>query len=499
VSSLGDDVLGDDALIPAPGDDAAPARSAGTLVMRGGALRVGSYIASTALSIISSAVLIRHLGVTEYGQYFTAFSLVTIVGAITDAGMTMLGVREYAIRGGEERAAMLRALLGLRLALTFAGVIFAVVFAVLASYDGDLLLGTALAGLGLLGTVLSATYTIPLAADLLIGRLAALDFARQVSTVVLIVVGVAVGAGVVPLLAIPLPVSIGVLVATIAVVRGRMPLRPSAELSGWGALLRITAPFVFAVSVGTLYLYIASVVVPLVTSDAQTGYFGASFRVFIVMTAVPGTLISTAMPLLARAAQDDRERLAYALQRLFEVAVLLGIAFVLATTLGSRVAIGLVAGLPAFEPAVGVLRVQGVALLASFLLATWGYALISLHRHRALLVANAIGVVTSVGMVLALAPRHGAQGASWATVAGDATLATCYLVALSRHDRSLLPDPTVLLKGLAAGGAGLGAALLLDLGVVPRTLLALVVYGVLVVALRAIPPEFRAWLPARLR
>jgi O-antigen/teichoic acid export membrane protein len=477
-----------------PPADVLDTTQAGPLVIRGGVLRIAAYAAGTGLTVLSAAVLIRYLGSSDFGRYVTIMSLVTIVGAVTEAGMTNLGVREYATLG-ERRDELMRVLLGLRLALTAVGVVFAVAFAVVAGYGGDLVVATALAGAGLFFGVLQATYTVPLSTHLLVGRVSALELAKQVLTVIIIVALVAAGAGLVPLLAVPLPVGLILAVATAWMVRHRMPLLPGADAREWARLLRITASFALATAVGTIYIYLAVVMLSLVSTDAETGQFGAAFRVFIVLAAVPGLLVTTAFPLLARAARDDRERLRYALQRLFDTSLVLGSAFALATVIGAPVAIDVVAG-DEFEPAVDVLRVQGVAMLASFLLATWGFALISLHLHRELLLANLGALVVSATLVLVLGSTEGAQGAAWATLAGESVLAAGYLVGLAHGRRDLLPSPRTLPRVAiaAAGGAAIGFT---GLPALPTALAALVVFTALALWLRAVPAELIAWARER--
>jgi O-antigen/teichoic acid export membrane protein len=464
---------------------------AGPLVIRGGALRVGAYAVGTGLSVLSAALLIRHLGTSDFGRYVTIVSLVTIVGAVTEAGMTNLGVREYATRA-EGRDELMRVLLGLRLILTAAGVAAAIAFAALAGYGEELVIGTALAGAGLFFAVLQATYTVPLSTYLLVGRVSALELAKQALTVIFIVALVAAGAGVLPLLAVPLPVGLALAVATAWMVRHKMPLLPAFDARESARLLRVTASFALATAVGTVYIYLAVVLLSLVSSDAETGQFGAAFRVFIVLAAVPGLLVTTAFPLLARAARDDRERLGYALQRLFETSLVLGTAFALGTIIGAPVAIDIVAG-DEFEPAVDVLRVQGLAMLASFLLATWGFALISLHLHRELLLANLSALLVGAILVFVLGSAEGAQGAAWATLAGECVLAAGYLVGLVRGRRELAPRawvvPRVALA--AAAGAAVGVS---GLPALPAALAAVATFSILVLAVRAVPPELLAWV-----
>ncbi len=57
----------------------------------------------------------------DVGRYITALSLVAIVGAFSDLGLTAVGVRELAMRPPQERAALARDLLGLRITLTLLG------------------------------------------------------------------------------------------------------------------------------------------------------------------------------------------------------------------------------------------------------------------------------------------------------------------------------------------------------------------------------------------
>ena len=98
----------------------------------------------------------------ESGQYVTVVSLIGIAQGLTDVGISALGVRELSTRDAAGRAALMRTLLGVRLVMTTLGVIGAVVFAVLAGYPGAMVLGTALAGVGLIVQNLQSTFAIDL-------------------------------------------------------------------------------------------------------------------------------------------------------------------------------------------------------------------------------------------------------------------------------------------------------------------------------------------------
>ena len=461
--------------------------TAGGRVIRGSILRAGGYLAGVLLSAVSAAVMIRHLGVVDWGRYVTVISLMTIVGGIGEAGTTSIGVREYATQTGRERETLLRSLVGLRFALTAAGIVVAVVFTLAADYPSTVVAGTGLAGVGLLLTVAQQTYAVPLTATLRLGVVAALDLLRQAATVVAAVLLVVAGARLLAFLAIPIPVGVVVGAATVWLVRRQMPLRPAFDAAVWRRVLGWTLAYSAAAAVATVYVSITVVLTSLLASDTETGYYGASFRIFSVLAAIPLLLVGSAFPVVARAASNDRDRLSYVVQRLFEIAVIFGMWMTIVTVLGAQFVIDVVAGAK-FDPAVPVLQIQGVALIGTFLSVTWGTTLLSLHRHTTLLVTNVVGLATSIGLTFALVPTLGAKGAAIATLVGELVLAALYMGVLFVRDR-LAVSITVVPVVLAAAGAAFALALVPGLSGIALVAAATVAYFVILFAFRALPVE----------
>jgi O-antigen/teichoic acid export membrane protein len=207
-----------------------------------------------------------------------------------------------------------------------------------------------------------------------------------------------------------------------------------------------------------------------------------------VVAAIPWIVTSSGFPILARAASNDAQRLRYALQRLFDVAVLLGGAIVVVGIAGASFAIAVVAG-PDFEQSVGVLQILVVSLLMTFLVATWSSALLSLSQYRKILWANVGALATTAILSPALIAPLGPEGAAIATVAAETALALGYLIALGRSDRSLVPHVRTVARLLP--GAALAAAFGL-LAPLPSVVEAFVCGGLYLAgafALRAVPQE----------
>ncbi|MHB1810002.1 MAG: oligosaccharide flippase family protein [Solirubrobacteraceae bacterium] len=473
--------------------DVLDSSAAGGLLIRGGVLRLASYVGIVALSVLSAALLTRHLGVARFGRYTTVLSLVGVVAAITDAGMSTIGTREFAVRSGADRDALMRDLVGLRIALTMVGVLLAAAFALAAGYDASLLAGTVLASLATVALVIQHTYTIPLTTALRLGALSTLELGRQVLMVAGIVALVLVGSGLLPLLSLTLVVNVLLIGPTALLARRQIALKAGARPRHWARLLRVTLAYSLATAVGTIYIYTAQILTSLVAGSHQSGLFAASFRVFIVAGAVPGLLVSGALPVLARAARDDRERLAYAVRRIFDVTLVLGVAAALGTLGGAHFIIAVVGG-PRYAGSAAVLRIQGLALVASFPLAGWSFALLSLKRYRGLLVANAIAFATTCCLTLLLASADGADGAALATRVSESVLGFASLFVLVKANRELRPRFAIVAKvGLAAAPAA-AIAVFLDIASLGRTLVALAVYAALILATRAVPEELLALL-----
>lgn len=473
-----------------PDRDVLDTPAAGPVALRGSALRSGSYLAAVALSLASAPLLVRHLGVVDFGRYVTVVSLMNLVAGVTEGGLNAIALREYATLEPAKRPGAMRSLLGIRLALSVAGVSVGIAFALAAGYDSPLLVGAIGAGVGVVLQAIQSLLTVPLQASLRFGATAALDLGRQVVTVVLIVVGVLAGAGLVPFLWVTVPAGAVVLAVTAGLVRGETPLRPSWSPTGWWPLLRDTLPYTAAVAVNVVYFRVTILVMSIEATARQTGYFATSFRVVEVLLGVPALVIGAAYPILARSARDDAARFVYAMNRILDLAVVFGAWIAMNLVVGAHLAIRILAGDKA-EPAVAVLRIQGIALVATAVAVAAGYALLTDRRHAPMLWANLASLVVAVGLTLALVPGSGAHGAAWATLSAEMVLA-CVLLAVLLARRGELAHglrgaPVVL--AIAGAGVLLGWRTGLPDGV--GLVVANAVFLAGLVVFRRFPPEVR--------
>jgi O-antigen/teichoic acid export membrane protein len=467
--------------------------AAGPAAMRGGALRVGGYIVGALLSLISASLLFRHLGRTNAGHYVAALSLVAIVGAFSDLGLTAVGVRELSTRPESERWPLARDLLGLRIALTLLGATVVTVIGWVI-YSPTIGFGVALACVGLLLQATQDNFALPLLVGLRLGSVAALDLSRQLLSVALTIALVLAGATLVWFLGMSIPVGAVLVVVTALLVRHTRTLTPTFSWARWRKFIAPVLPYSAAVAASALYFRVSILLVSVLSSNLQLDYFGISFRIIEVLTLIPGLLVSSAFPIFARAARDDHERLGYALGRVFDVSVIVGAWVAVSIAVGAPLAIAVVGG-PKFAAAVPVLAIQGVALGAMFVSLVWANGLLSLGLFRLIFVINSSALLLNALLVSLLVPLDGARGAAIATAIAEIAAVVVQATAVVRGRPQLRPSLRVLPYVALASAAGLIPLALTGIPVIGRIVISTALFGAVVLLTRTLPAELLDLVP----
>jgi O-antigen/teichoic acid export membrane protein len=476
--------------------DVLRAPDTGARVVRGSALRGGGYVAGVLLVAAASVLLLRYLGVAEFGRYVTVMALIGIVSGVTDAGLTAIGNRELAVSPpGERRRRLLANLVTLRLAITPVGVLLATAFALVAGYEPTMVKGTLLAGAGLVLVNTQATLMLPLSVELRNARLTVAELLKQVGTVVGIATLVIAGASLLPFFAIQIGVGALIVVATPAIVGRDWWPGMRADRDTLRMLFVEALPMAAALALNVIYFRALVIVASLVSTATETGYVATSFRIFEVLLGIPTIVLGVALPVLSAAATEDTPRLGYVLQRMSEVGLATAALLAVLLLIAADPIIRLLGG-SQYADAAPVLRIQGFALLGLFLGQAWQLGLVAIRQQRSVAIANGIALVAVLVLGLTLIPAVGAEGAGIAAVVAETLLAAILYFMLRRHKRAATPSLGFAWKVVLASAV---AVLPLALGLpelVAAGLAALLFVGVGWVTQLA-PPELIAALAPR--
>ncbi len=481
-------------------EDPLDSSTAGARSARGGLLRSLAFGSGTVLSLVGIIFVTRALGPVRFGTFQTVLNLVALVASLTEAGMGAVGIREYAqLNDGALRQRFIQTLLGLRLVLTGVGVAVAIAISVLRGYDMPLVLGTVAAGAGLLAAVAQSTFLIPLYGQLRFAFISVLEVGRSALLAIAYVTLALLAAGEFAFLAATLPVQLLLVIIVLFVDKNPRLAIPRVSTTDWKSLVRANYALAMAAAIGTVYLYATQLVTSFTASPAEIGYFAASLRVYAVAVLIPATIIFGSFPILSRYADRDPLRFASAVRSLSQGALVISVGLALITFVAAPAVMAVVGG-EEFAPALSSLRILAPSLAMAGFISVWGVSLVSLRRHRAVVVGNTAALLSSVVLAAVLSSRFGANGAAVATVLGEILLMASFGIALWLREPTLRPGVVALLKVVGAAVVIGGVCAVLP---VPSALAAVVAGGAFVVAvlvLRALPPgiEDIVPLPARL-
>jgi O-antigen/teichoic acid export membrane protein len=464
---------------------------AGARVVRGSAWRLLASGLGILLGLGTAALLLRHLGVRESGRYVTVISLVAVAVAVADGGLNISSTRELTLRAPADRRSLTANIVGQRLVVMPLAVLLVVAFALIAGYPSRMVIGTVLAGAGALLASVANALLVPLTVELRNLGLALVDFARQLVTLVGVAVLVAAGARLTPFFAVLIAAGLAMLALVVPVAGRGALVRPRFDPSEQRQLLATALPLAIALGLGQVYFRLVIVLMSLIASPRQTGYFGGSLRAVESLVTIPALIVGVALPVLTTAARDDHPRLRHAIERLGQGAIIGGTLLILVSARAATPVMSVVGG-GAFRPAGAVLRIQVGALLFITLYQIWTGALLALGRQRELILTNVLALAGLAAFAAGLVPAIGARGGATASVMGDALLAGLIYWRLQRRIGHTMVKPAFLARVLVAAGLACAPLVITGLPDLAAAGLSAVVFLVVGRVIGMVPPEVLA-------
>ncbi|MDQ8045646.1 MAG: oligosaccharide flippase family protein [Patulibacter sp.] len=403
-------------------------------VVSGGVIRTVGFAITNLIALVAAIILARYLSPADFGRYGSVMALITIIYGITDGGLNTVGTRELSLRpAGDERRALVGVLLGIRMLLSAIGVGLAVLIALGLSFSTTMIIGTAIAGIGAVGTAAFSTLTLPALVELKNLRLLSVEVARQIVQLIATLVAVAAGYGLIAFYGVQAVVGPAVVVLLPVLIGAGVLVRPRYARAEWVHMVRVALPIAVAGVLSTIYTKVTVLVGSQTLLPGDQGLLVMTTRATEILSGLPLLVVGVALPVVSLAARDDRDRLRYVGQRLLESAMILGILISLPLSFGAKTVLQILGG-DEFVSAAPALQIQAWVLLTVFVVQGGVVLLIALHRHRQIVIANTVGLTTVFVAGAILLPAYGVKGGSIAIVGADAVLAILTLAFVNTGD-----------------------------------------------------------------
>lgn len=474
-------------------------------------IQVGGKIIGMALSLIAAGMTFRYLSAAGFGRYTAVLSFLQFFGTVMDFGLYIILIKKIA-RITEETLPTVNSIFTLRIV---SGVVFlgsAPVVAWLLGRavplyaDPEILRGILLTTLFYfcisLNQLLSAVFqkflnTSWIALGELLGKAVLL-----IATIAVIAAGGS------------LLWMLGVLVASSAVnflvnwigTRRYIHLRLQWNAAIMREILREAWPI--ALSIGLVLVYFKGDVLLLTLYNvdaAVIGWYGAPYKLLEVLITFPAMFTGLVLPLVTEAWQrGDRVTFQRVLQRAFDALVIIALPIVAGLFALAPLVMRLLAG-EDFTASTPILRILVFATCAIFITTLFGYVVPALDQQRRMLWGYAFVAVTALIGYLTFIPRFSIYGAAAVTVYSETAVLVISAWIVLRTSHISLRLRTTLLALFSAcvmfGALALStnpirhlftfhsASFSLATQLILLTLEGAVIYGTLMIVLRAVPAQ----------
>ena len=440
------------------------------------AVQVAGKFTGVLLSVLTVAVMTRHLGRTGYGEFTTAISFLQFFGILVDFGLTLTMIKMISEPGADER----RIVTNIFTLRVISGVFFFGLAAIIAQffpYNQSVRLAIAVGSISFLCVSLSQIFTGVFQKKLAVRLAAIAEVAGRGALLVGVFWAARAGAGLLTIMTILAASNILQLVLSLAFARRLVNFGWAADLPLWRVIFRQSWPIGLAIIFNLVYLKGDVIILSLFRTRAEVGLYGAAYKVLDVITILPTVFMGLVLPVLANVwTSGDRQDFNRKLGRAFEFLSILAIPLVFGTIAVASDVMTLIAG-PEFAEAGPLLAVLMAAGAMVFWSALYGHTIVAIGLQRRMLWGYGADAVISLALYFLLIPRYGAVAAAWVTLFSEAFmfLATAFVVIRATGAR---PDLRVWLRSLAASVIMFGGLWgLSSVPVLPRVLAGIVTYA----------------------
>lgn len=369
------------------------------------------------ITILTTGILTRYLGVDDYGKYNLIFVYVSFFIIFADLGLFTTTVREISKEENNiseiiSTVFILRILLSVPVILTAIGLSF--VF-----YPGAgrevLRSGIMIGSLLILLNLGISGFTAVFQSKLKMGLAAIAEFVGKASVFLFILVASYLKVGLNVIVFLTLVGSFITFLLSAFYSRKFLKLKWTFNKKiAWEYSLK-SIPLGIVLILSIIHFKVDTIILSLMKSDYDVGIYGLSYRFLEAILAFGTFFMASIFPIFSRYVAKEQEKLPNAIQKSFDAILIVGVPLIFGGLVLGNKLINLVGGAN-FSQASLPLKILVVAALFSFLNSLFANMIIAKDEQKRILWISFVGVPLNIILNLIFIPRFSYIGASWVTV-----------------------------------------------------------------------------------
>jgi O-antigen/teichoic acid export membrane protein len=431
------------------------------------------------IGFFTFVAMTRGLGPEAFGDFTAATVYLFIPVVLADVGLSAAILREISATPERMEPAM-NAALPLRALISGIAVLVAVGIGVAAPFSEQTKVAILISSVGAFLTLMTLSLLPALQAQLKMHWAVGASLAGRLVTLGLTLGALAAGLGfktIVTAHVIGLAVTFAGHVWAVARL---FPFRLVVDTAYWRRLVAGSLALGLAIALSQVYFRVDTVLLAMLRSAEEVGYYGAAYKFVELAVIVPGAVGISMFPPLARfvAARDPRAN--GLIQKSFDVLLAAAVPVMVIMLAYPEEIVSVTAG-DEFREAAPAVRILAPFALFAFVGAVLWRVLMAADRDRALMWIAVFILAANIALNLIFVPVYGFEAAAAITVASEALVTIPIAIGVWREGR--LPNLRYA-AAVAFAGAAMAATILLLPGPVPAVaLVASAVYAALLLVL----------------
>lgn len=385
--------------------------------------QVVSRAAVVLVSLLTTALLTRVLGVDAYGDYVFITSFVLLFVALTDFGTTTIGIREASVVKESQQKEIFSQVFSLRIILALGLVLVYAFLALALPQFADLRLAAIIASVVFPLLVLRTTSQAILQTRLRLDLSSSLETLSSFFFLILLLILV-YGLKSLTLSSLLAVWAVSTLLSSLLglrLSRRYLPLSIKFDQIALKKLARESLPLGFYLLVYSIYdRGIDSFILKTLQGSRAVGYYGLAYKFHGNLVLGAAFLMNSLFPFLS-SVKDNQILIKKFFERAFTVLLIVGLSLCLFFFVVAEELIFLIAG-SGFAPSVVTLRILLVATFFSYLNHLTGYLMVALGQQRKLLSYALLAFAVNLVFNLVFIPHFSFLAAAAVTILTEFSL-----------------------------------------------------------------------------
>lgn len=457
------------------------------------AVHVIAKLAGNIIGVVVIALLTRYLGAEGFGHYTTIIAYLFFFASLADVGLYMITITELNKKVGKARDDFFSQIYSLRFFSASALMVCAGIVVWFLPYPEVVKQGTLITIFSIVLALMDQLHIAWYQSKVSMKRPAVADIVGKVVLFAGMWFGISMGYPLLSLLWVMVAAQFIHFLINLVGVRKLVNLKIRITPKAWKNILSITWPIALSQIFVLIYFKMDTVLLSLLRpadiAQIEVGLYGAPYKVLESLIAFVPLFMGLVAPQLSRVWEKKAyDEFAFIYQRAFDAFALVTLPLVVGGVVLASPIMKLVA--PGFLHADTILQILMVAIGVIFFAHLPTYVINVIGEQKRMLPAYGFAAILALALYVVLIPIYSFYAAAWITVVIEAII---LFLAWRRIGKvtSLHVSMQIFLKALLASVV-MGTVLWYlkdDIHVVGSILIGGAVYGIIALALKAVPKD----------